>query len=85
MSGHGSFARNRCNAGASGQFGAPVRCPKGGVFCKAPKPEQDCRIDLPALGVATVEGAHRAGLRGIAVKSGGVLMIDAPCNDRPCG
>jgi len=56
----------------------PGALPEGGVFCKAPKPEQDCRIDLPALGVATVEGAHRAGLRGIAVKSGGVLMIDAP-------
>lgn len=52
--------------------------PEGGVFCKAPKPDQDRRIDLPALGVATVEGAHKAGLRGIAVQAGGVLMIDAP-------
>ncbi|CUX82373.1 MAG: protein of unknown function DUF1009 [Roseibaca calidilacus] len=52
--------------------------PEGGVFCKAPKPEQDRRIDLPALGVATVDGAHKAGLRGIAVRAGGVLMLDAP-------
>ena len=52
--------------------------PDGGVFCKAPKPDQDRRIDLPALGVATVEAAHTAGLRGIAVQAGGVLMLDAP-------
>ena len=50
--------------------------PPGGVFCKAPKPAQDRRLDLPALGVATVEGAHRAGLRGIAFAAGGVLLLD---------
>lgn len=56
----------------------PGALPEGGVFCKAPKPDQDRRIDLPALGVATVENAHKAGLRGIAVQAGGVLMLDAP-------
>ena len=50
--------------------------PAGGVFCKAPKAGQDRRIDLPALGPATVEGAARAGLRGIAFDAGGVLLID---------
>lgn len=54
----------------------PGSLPEGGVFCKAPKPDQDRRIDLPALGVATVEAAHSAGLRGIAVAAGGVLLID---------
>lgn len=56
----------------------PGALPEGGVFCKAPKPDQDRRIDLPAVGVATVEAAHKAGLRGIAVQAGGVLMLDAP-------
>lgn len=50
--------------------------PEGGVFCKAPKPGQDRRIDLPALGPETVVAAHAAGLRGIAFEAGGVLLID---------
>ncbi|MCB2135042.1 MAG: UDP-2,3-diacylglucosamine diphosphatase LpxI [Rhodobacteraceae bacterium] len=52
--------------------------PKGarGVFYKAPKPGQDRRIDLPALGPATVAAAARAGLAGIAWEAGGVLLLD---------
>jgi DUF1009 family protein len=50
--------------------------PAGGVFCKAPKAGQDRRIDLPALGPATIEAAAQAGLRGIAFEAGGVLLID---------
>jgi DUF1009 family protein len=53
-----------------------VELPQGGVFCKAPKPGQDRRIDLPALGPDTVEAVHAAGLRGIAFEAGGVLLID---------
>lgn len=47
-----------------------------GVFCKAPKPGQDRRIDLPTLGPRTVKGAAAAGLAGIAFEAGGVLMLD---------
>ncbi len=47
-----------------------------GVLVKAPKPVQDRRIDLPALGVKTVEGAAAAGLAGIAVEAGGALILD---------
>ncbi len=50
--------------------------PEGGVFCKAPKPGQDRRIDMPALGPQSVETAARAGLRGIAFDTGGVLLLD---------
>lgn len=50
--------------------------PSGGVFYKAPKPGQERRIDLPALGPDTVERAARAGLSGIAFQAGGVLLID---------
>ncbi len=50
--------------------------PAGGVFCKAPKPGQDLRIDLPALGPETVAAAQAAGLRGIAFAAGGVLLLD---------
>ncbi len=50
----------------------------GGVLVKAAKPTQDRRIDLPAVGLSTVEHVVRAGLRGIAVETGGALIIDRP-------
>ena len=47
----------------------------GGVLVKFPKPGQDRRIDLPTIGVETVEAANEAGLAGIAVEVGGALVI----------
>lgn len=47
-----------------------------GVLAKAPKPIQDTRVDLPTLGPATVEGAARAGLAGIAGEAGRTLVLD---------
>ncbi len=56
---------------------APLRpAPRGGLLWKAPKPGQDRRIDLPALGPATVAAAARAGLGGIAWEAGGVILLD---------
>lgn len=48
----------------------------GGVLVKVKKPGQEHRVDLPTIGVATVEAASQAGLRGIAVEAGGALVID---------
>jgi UDP-2,3-diacylglucosamine hydrolase len=47
-----------------------------GLLYKAPKPLQDRRVDLPALGPATVRAAAAAGLGGIAWEAGGVLCLD---------
>ncbi|NOX39955.1 MAG: UDP-2,3-diacylglucosamine diphosphatase LpxI [Alphaproteobacteria bacterium] len=47
-----------------------------GVLFKGPKPSQDLRMDMPAIGVTSVELAAKAGLAGIAIKSGAVLMLD---------
>jgi UDP-2,3-diacylglucosamine hydrolase len=47
-----------------------------GVFYKASKPGQDLRIDLPTLGVETVERAAAAGLAGIAWQAGAVICLD---------
>ena len=47
-----------------------------GLLYKAPKPGQDRRIDLPALGPATVAKAAEAGLAGIAWEAGGVMLLD---------
>jgi DUF1009 family protein len=74
--------------GAEGTDGMLERCrqmseggrlkwrPGTGLLVKAPKPGQDRRIDMPAIGPATVEKAAAAGLRGVAVPAGSALVVD---------
>jgi len=52
-----------------------VEAARRGVLVKRPKPIQDRRIDLPTIGLPTLEGAARAGLAGIAVEAGGALVM----------
>jgi UDP-2,3-diacylglucosamine hydrolase len=47
-----------------------------GVLVKAPKPGQDRRLDMPAIGPKTVEAAARAGLAGIAVVAGSTIIAE---------
>ncbi|WP_170358387.1 LpxI family protein [Ruegeria arenilitoris] len=47
----------------------------GGVLFKAPKPDQDRRADLPTIGPGTVSGAVTAGLAGIVIEKGGVIVL----------
>ncbi len=47
-----------------------------GVLVKTPKPGQEERVDLPTIGPDTVELAARAGLAGLAVATGLVLIAD---------
>ena len=47
----------------------------GGVLVKAPKPGQDWRIDLPAVGPRTLRKMRSAGLTGLAVRAGAVFAI----------
>ena len=49
---------------------------KRGVLVKCAKPGQELRMDLPAIGPATVEAAHRAGLAGIGVEAGRSFVLD---------
>jgi UDP-2,3-diacylglucosamine hydrolase len=54
---------------------ADRRIPKtGGVLVKAPKPGQDRRIDLPAIGLGTIAAAAEARLSGIAVVAGSAIV-----------
>ncbi len=54
-----------------------IRVPEGvGVLVKAPKPNQDLRVDLPAIGPRTVEVAARAGLAGLAVQADATLVAE---------
>jgi DUF1009 family protein len=46
-----------------------------GVLVKAPKPTQDRRVDLPVIGVRTIELASASGLSGVAVEAGAALLI----------
>ena len=48
----------------------------GGLLYKAPKPGQDRRVDLPAIGPETVERSKRARLDGIVIEAGGVMVLD---------
>jgi UDP-2,3-diacylglucosamine hydrolase len=47
-----------------------------GVLAKGPKPGQELRVDMPAIGPRTVELAATAGLAGLAVQAGAVLLLD---------
>lgn len=47
-----------------------------GVLAKRPKPIQEQRVDLPAIGVETILGAARAGLAGVTGEAGKVLVLD---------
>jgi DUF1009 family protein len=54
-----------------GRPGAPR-----GVLAKAAKPQQELRVDLPTIGVATVQAVARAGLAGIVGEAGRLLVLD---------
>jgi UDP-2,3-diacylglucosamine hydrolase len=47
-----------------------------GVLLKRAKPQQERRVDLPTIGLRTIEGAAKAGLAGVVVEAGGALIID---------
>lgn len=47
-----------------------------GMLVKAPKLGQDLRVDMPAIGADTLRHAAEAGLSGIGVKAGQVLVGD---------
>lgn len=49
---------------------------RGGVLVKTKKPHQDERVDLPAIGLTTIETVYEAGFSGIAIEAGGSLILD---------
>ncbi len=52
------------------------RSGQGAVLIKMRKTGQESRADLPAIGSVTVDNAAAAGFCGIAVESGGTLILD---------
>ena len=47
-----------------------------GLLAKAPKPIQETRVDLPTIGLATIQRAARAGLAGVVGEAGRLLVLD---------
>lgn len=58
------------------QTPAHLRHHARGVFVKRPKAGQDMRIDMPTLGLTTVEGVIAASLAGVVIPAGGVIVLD---------
>ena len=48
----------------------------GGIFVKRPKVNQDLRFDMPVIGPRTVELACKAGLRGLIISPGSVMLLE---------
>jgi UDP-2,3-diacylglucosamine hydrolase len=51
---------------------------RSGVLAKGPKPGQELRVDMPTVGPRTIDGAAAAGLAGVAIEAGAVLLLDRP-------
>lgn len=54
--------------------GAPGR--RKGVLAKVAKPIQEERVDLPTIGLTTIEAADRAGLAGVVGIAGRMLVVE---------
>ena len=48
----------------------------GGVLVKAPKADQDLRVDMPTIGPATLKAADKAGLSAIVVAAQRVIVLE---------
>jgi hypothetical protein len=49
---------------------------RAGVLAKRSKPQQDLRLDMPAIGPRTVGAVAGAGLAGIAIEAGRVMIVE---------
>ena len=55
---------------------AAAQTSEGGILYKAPKPGQELRVDMPLIGLKTVMRAAEAGLAGIVIEEGGVMVLN---------
>lgn len=47
-----------------------------GVYVKAAKTDQDLRIDMPAIGPGTIAAVAEAGLAGLCIEAGRVMILE---------
>jgi DUF1009 family protein len=55
----------------------PHSAGRGGLLLKAAKVGQSLKVDLPVIGPRTVERAAEAGLAGVTVEAGRVLLLES--------
>lgn len=55
---------------------ASERPAAGALLYKAPKPGQELRVDMPVIGPQTARRAAEAGLSGIVIEAGGVMLLE---------
>ncbi|MGB7241981.1 MAG: UDP-2,3-diacylglucosamine diphosphatase LpxI [Sulfitobacter sp.] len=46
------------------------------ILIKGPKVGQDARADMPTIGPATIAAAHKAGLVGVVIDAGDVIVLE---------
>ncbi|MCK5383988.1 MAG: UDP-2,3-diacylglucosamine diphosphatase LpxI [Alphaproteobacteria bacterium] len=49
---------------------------RGGILVKTCKPQQNTSLDLPTIGVDTIQNAYESGLKGIVLQAGYTLLVD---------
>jgi lipid-A-disaccharide synthase len=49
---------------------------KGGILIKISKPQQDTRLDLPTIGVETIEMLHKNHFDGVVVEAGKCIVLN---------
>jgi hypothetical protein len=69
-------ADNRAGDRSGTNETAGMETRSGGVLAKVAKPQQELRIDLPTIGIQTLDNAAKAGLNGIVIEAGRALVID---------
>lgn len=55
---------------------AKTKSTTGAILVKAKKPNQEEKVDLPSIGVQTIENLRKHGFAGVAVEAYGSLLID---------
>ncbi len=58
------------------QAGKVKREGRGPILVKVLKPAQDTALDMPTIGVKTIETAHEQGFVGIVIEAGRTLVLD---------
>lgn len=66
------------NSWIRGDEDVPSKTAQGAVLFKAPKPNQILTADMPLIGPDTAMQAAEAGLAGIVVPAGKVMVLDLP-------
>lgn len=62
----------------SGEDGTDPLKGENAILYKAPKPDQNLLVDMPLIGPDTAMQAAEAGLSGIVIAAGGVMILDLP-------